>query len=130
MKIIISKEFFIIFFESNGIDKVRYVSSIVNLLKQNYRFYISANTCLEITRLLSPEQRRLFHSRIEILCEEILPLTFEVEKQISEFDGIKTDHSIERATAIIYGIDLILKGNLDMVYSMSNLKVVDIGLEG
>lgn len=108
MKIIISKEFFLDFFSSNSIEKKKTEEYVINLLKKNYKFYISALSCLEISRILKRDDRAIFQSRIVDLCEEVIPLNFAIQKHYFEMVEKENTYALERSTSIFYGMDGIL----------------------
>lgn len=131
MKIIISMDYMMNLFTGEKMTKGHLESYASDLIKKNYKFYISALTCLEISRRLKSDMVEKFQTQIELLCEDILPLNYVIQKHIKHLETVKFKNPVEYATGLYYGMDVILSEIPDMmkIYSISTEKVADAGLD-
>ena len=112
MKILISEEVLnkLIFTDSE--EKKKLEKSLSDMLKKNDKFYISSINLKNICDKIPKEKLDKLLINIELLTEKILPFNQEVLKLSFLLKSDGNPIPIESATAIIFGIDKILNGDL------------------
>ena len=108
MKVLITYDFLYKFIFSENKDKKNLESILTELIKKNYKIYISAYTLDELYRFCDIEVMETLSVQFEILAEEILPFTNIVLKLFKKFEMSEVEFHVERATAVVYGLDKLL----------------------
>ena len=108
MKLLITYDFLYKFIFSENKDKKNLESILTELIKKNYKIYISAYTLDELYRFCDIEVMETLSVQFEILAEEILPFTNIVLKLFKKFEMSEVEFHVERATAVVYGLDKLL----------------------
>ena len=108
MKVLITYDFLYKFIFSENKDKKNLESILTELIKKNYKIYISAYTLDELYRFCDIEVMETLSVQFEILAEEILPFTNTVLKLFKKFEMSEVEFHVERATAVVYGLDKLL----------------------
>jgi hypothetical protein len=117
MKVLISYDFLYKFIFSESKDKKHLEGILIELIKKNYKIYISTFTLNELYRFCDIDTIETVSIQFEILAEEILPFTNTILKLFKNFEMSEIEFHVERATAVVYGLDKILteKGLVSIV---------------
>jgi hypothetical protein len=117
MKVLITYDFLYKFIFSENKDKKNLEGILTELIKKNYKIYISAYTLSELYRSCDIEVLETLSVQFEILAEEILPFTNTVLKLFKKFEKSEVEFHVERATAVVYGLDKLLteKGLVSLI---------------
>jgi hypothetical protein len=117
MKVLLTYNFLFKFIFSDTKDKKQLEEMLTEIIKINYKIYISSFTLHELFRFCDFEVSETLSVQFEILSEEILPFTNTVLKLFKKFEMSEVDFNVERATAAVYGLDKLLteKGLVSLI---------------